>query len=381
MTTCLPDFLWTDPLCIYLRKRRRRLWQLLCDMERLRTRWHADDVARWSLGVWAANLDVGERQFAKDLAELRALGLVDAEAIRLVETRPTPTEVSEPTVKAPRPLYPSDRTRRSKPDSATTPQTLRNDSARTPQTLRTDSADTPQPPSAESASHTGARPANGSVPFPLNRSVVCKQTENSSVCSVQKTERNGNGGERESRGGEDAADAPAESVSVPGMTSARAVLLPPLSLKEELLATGMSAADAGERLKKFPAVRLRDALDEMAYRWQQAEKKGQGDFKPAGFVARFLDGGWEISAPAVKRRESQQQAAMHLPPPLRMHETKPPAPAPRTATENGVDTRQVVSAQAALGGRQVCECPPPQEMLQAARVALRGGLATGTEGG
>lgn len=141
--TCLPDELWSDPTCIYLRKRRRRLWQLLCDMERLRSRYHPDDVARWSVAVWAANLDVTERRLTLDLIELRGLGLVDPDAIRLSFSRPVePTsatngERDSPTrSNSPRPRYPSDESRLRK-DSAATPQTAPPDSAE-------DSASTPQ---------------------------------------------------------------------------------------------------------------------------------------------------------------------------------------------------------------------------------------------
>ena len=95
--TTLPDQLWTDARCVFLRKRRRRLWVLLCDLERFRSRWHPDDFDALSLAVVAANLDTTERRFETDVAELRALGLLAPDSLDLVMCRTSePVSLPDP---------------------------------------------------------------------------------------------------------------------------------------------------------------------------------------------------------------------------------------------------------------------------------------------
>lgn len=103
MSICLDEWLWTDPVCIYLRKRRLRLWRLLCDMERVRQQWGEDRTADWDADIWAANLDLGREQFEQDMEQLRRLGLPRSE-------KPAPAPAP---ARVPRRRYPSDERRRS----------------------------------------------------------------------------------------------------------------------------------------------------------------------------------------------------------------------------------------------------------------------------
>lgn len=164
--TSLPDYLWSDPRCLYLKKRRRRLWMLLCDMERLRAGWHPDDVAGWPECVWAAYLEITERRLTLDLAELRHLGLIAPDRIALLPCRSVPKALLEQTpadreARAPRPRYPSDerRSRQGRRDAAIPPPSPSTDSATTPPSLRADSADAPQ--------NRNAEPADAPPPTPL----------------------------------------------------------------------------------------------------------------------------------------------------------------------------------------------------------------------
>lgn len=78
---------------------------LLCDLERLGSAWHPDDVATWTHSIWAANLGLSDRRLTLDLQELRALALIDPDTVCLTFCRPAETETA---AHAPRPRYPSD---------------------------------------------------------------------------------------------------------------------------------------------------------------------------------------------------------------------------------------------------------------------------------
>ena len=247
-------------------------------------------------------------------------------ALTALPTPPSPAEEPpRPLERQPRPVYPSDMRRRQRQNGhASTPQP-------TPQALRSDSAahSAPTPPEGFAESHTRAR-ETVSVTVPL---VVSNETNgNGSVGFLNKTENEPTETERTGGGLGEPSGAASGLRLAPQCT-------PTEQMGAELIAVGFSVHDADLRLRRHPAERIRDALEELAYRDRQKPIT-----KKDGFVAKFLDQGWSVSAAVQAERQARQQAAMPL---LSVSEAVRSEPLP-----------------------EPCTCPPPKEMLAAVKAAI-----------
>lgn len=246
---CLPKALWTDYRCVYLRRRRRRIWIVLCEMEALR----AMGVLSGNLAVLSANLGVTQRQLVRDLTELRDLGLVPEGEIWPDFGRSAANEVCPEAMAAPqtRPRYASDeryneRRRGTRQQNSVTPP---RSAATPPEPCRSD-ADTP-PADTVPVPVTG--PVTGPDPVLINT-----------------------------------------LIPVPGPV--------PVSAAERMKALGMEQAKAEERVAEFGEARCRDALDALA-----ASSKPVS--KPIGFVVDFLVHQRPLPRALREARERDQKRA------------------------------------------------------------------------
>jgi len=211
--------MWSDPAMMELRSWRLRLWCLLCDMERVRSQWNAEDVATWTLERWAAALHIQPYRFKKDVETLRAKGFLCKDDFTLLLTRELEA--------AHRPRYPSDdRSPRNGVYSR-----LRTDSAGGSVGVAEGDSD----PAPTHARAPDPEPESGPAP------------ESGTGSFLYKNRNPDSGPEPE----------PARLQAAP--------IPPPKSTVERLVEIGMAKKKAEERVKEFGEERVAEVIDAIAY--------------------------------------------------------------------------------------------------------------------
>lgn len=250
----LPAALQRDPVCLYVKRRRPRLWILLCDMECLRAEWHPDDVSRWTTGIWAVNLDRREHQFAKDVEELRSLGLMEPSGFRLRMTR-----------------------QRAEAPEAVRERQRRHRNGRSGEDVTADvTADVTQfvTEFVDGLAHARVTEQISSDLSEQNDPVLNNRTE------TEQSEQSD------------------QTVAADVQAGIRPVMEPPKSIVEEYVDVGMDRAEAERRYREFGEQRMRDALESLPY-----QKKPIG--KPVGWLIEFLVKGWELPYALVQKRKRE----------------------------------------------------------------------------